>query len=223
MNTVDINLFPSSIQNIIKELDLKSLRPSQEKAINQGLFTTQNNMIVSAPTASGKTLIAEFAMLQTIIEFKKRVIYVVPLKALASEKYKEFDQLYSKFFSVHISIGEVQTQNYVKDFDLLLVTAEKLDSLLRHSKDFMNDVGLIIIDEIHLLNDESRGPTLEVLITLFKIKYNKIRILGLSATIRNKEELAEWLNAELVYDTFRPVELHHYTYLNDSLTFHKKN
>ncbi|MFT4244634.1 MAG: DEAD/DEAH box helicase [Candidatus Woesearchaeota archaeon] len=223
MNTVDINLFPPSIQHIIKELDLKSLRPSQEKAINQGLFTTQNNMIVSAPTASGKTLIAEFAMLQTILEFKKRVIYVVPLKALASEKYKEFDQLYSKYFSVHISIGEVQTQNYVKDFDLLLVTAEKLDSLLRHSKDFMNDVGLIIIDEIHLLNDESRGPTLEVLITLFKIKYNKIRILGLSATIRNKEELAQWLNAELVYDTFRPVELHHYTYLNDSLTFHKKN
>lgn len=221
--SIDITLFPRRIQSLIRELNLPSLRPSQEKAIKQGLFTTQKNMLVSAPTASGKTLIAEFAMLQTILEFKKRVIYVVPLKALASEKYKEFDELYSKYFSVHISIGEVQTQNYVQDFDLLLVTAEKLDSLLRHSNNFMKDVGLIIIDEIHLLNDETRGPTLEVLITLFKIKYEQIRILGLSATIKNKEELAQWLNAELVYDTFRPVELHHYTYLDDKLTFHKKN
>lgn len=221
--SIDINQFPKKIQPIIKNLKMPSLRPCQEKAIKQGLFTTNKNILVSAPTASGKTLIAEFAMLQTILEQKKRVIYVVPLKALASEKYKEFDEQYSKYFSVHISIGEVQTQNYVQDFDLLLVTAEKLDSLLRHSKNFINDVGLVVIDEIHLLNDETRGPTLEVLITLFKIKFTQVRILGLSATIKNKEELAQWLNAELVYDTFRPVELHHYTYRGGKLTFHKKN
>ena len=99
----------------------------------------------------------------------------------------------------------------------MLVTAEKLDSLLRHSRDFIKDVGLIIIDEIHLLNDESRGPTLEVLITLFKIKFQFIRLIGLSATINNCEELSNWLNAELIYDTFRPVELEHYTYLNQEL------
>lgn len=221
--SINISQFPRRIQSIIKDMNVPELRPCQQKAINQGLFTTDKNILVSAPTASGKTLIAEFAMLQTILEHKKRVIYVVPLKALASEKYKEFDEQYSKYFSVHISIGEVQTQNFVKDFDLLLVTAEKLDSLLRHSKNFMNDVGLVIIDEIHLLNDETRGPTLEVLITLFKIKFPTIRILGLSATIKNKEELSEWLNSELVYDTFRPVELHHYTYRGGKLTFQKKN
>lgn len=222
--SVDVAVFPKSIQKVVQDLNIKSLRPCQEKAINQGLFTTQKNMLVSAPTASGKTLVAELAMLQTILEHKKRVIYVVPLKALASEKYREFDKMYSKYFSVHISIGEVQTQNYVQNFDLLLVTAEKLDSLLRHSKTFMDNVGLVIIDEIHLLNDETRGPTLEVLITLFKIKYDsKIRLLGLSATIKNRKELAQWLNAELVYDTFRPVELHYYTYLDNNLKFHKKS
>ena len=215
--SVDLKQFPKPLQDIVENLNLPSLRPCQEKAIKQGLFTKQENMLVSSPTGSGKTLVAELAMLQTIIEFKKKVIYVVPLKALASEKYKEFQELYSKYFSVHISIGEVQTHNYVQDFDLLLVTAEKLDSLLRHSQDFMKSVGCIIIDEIHLLNDETRGPTLEVLITLFKIKFKNIRLMGLSATINNCDELAKWLNAELIYDTFRPVELKHYTYLNQTL------
>lgn len=219
--TIDTTNFPNELKEIISSMHLKSLRPCQEKAIKQGLFTTQENMLVASPTGSGKTLVAELAMLQTILEFKKRVVYVVPLKALASEKYKEFNEMYSKYFSVHISIGEVQTQNYVQNFDLLLVTAEKLDSLLRHSRDFMNDVGLVIIDEIHLLNDETRGPTLEVLITLFKIKFQNIRLIGLSATINNCEELSQWLNAELIYDTFRPVELKHYTYLNSNLEFQK--
>ncbi|MFP4402578.1 MAG: DEAD/DEAH box helicase, partial [Candidatus Nanoarchaeia archaeon] len=220
---IDYSLFPQKIQNIVKKMGIKELRPSQQKAITQGLFTTNKHMLISAPTASGKTAIAEFAMLQTILEQKKRVIYVVPLKALASEKYKDFEKLYSQYFSIHISIGEVQTHNFVKDFDLLLVTAEKLDSLLRHSKEFIKDVGLIIIDEIHLLNDETRGPTLEVLITLFKMKYSTIRMIGLSATIKNCEELANWLNAELVYDTYRPVELHHYTYYDNKLSFQKKS
>ena len=219
--TIDTTNFPKELKEIISNMNLKSLRPCQEKAIKQGLFKHQENMLVSSPTGSGKTLVAELAMLQTILEFKKRVIYVVPLKALASEKYKEFNELYSKYFQVHISIGEVQTHNYVRDFDLLLVTAEKLDSLLRHSQDFMNDVGLVIIDEIHLINDETRGPTLEVLITLFKIKFPKLRLMGLSATINNCEELAQWLKAELVYDTFRPVELQHYTYLNQELELQK--
>ena len=219
--TVDTSLFPKSLQSIIEDMKLKSLRPCQEKAIKKGLFNKQDNMIVASPTGSGKTLVAEFAMLQIILEYKKKVIYVVPLKALASEKYKEFNELYSNHFSVHISIGEVQTQNYVKDFDLLLVTAEKLDSLLRHSQDFIKDVGLVIVDEIHLLNDETRGPTLEVLITLFKIKFKHIRIMGLSATIHNCDELAKWLNAQLVYDIFRPVELQHYTLLNGKLNKEK--
>lgn len=219
--TIDTIIFPTELKEIISNMNLKSLRPCQEKAIKQGLFTHKENLLVSSPTGSGKTLVAELAMLQTILEFKKRVIYVVPLKALASEKYKEFNELYSKYFQVHISIGEVQTHNYVRDFDLLLVTAEKLDSLLRHSQDFMNDVGLVIIDEIHLINDETRGPTLEVLITLFKIKFPNLRLMGLSATINNCEELAQWLKAELVYDTFRPVELQHYTYLNQELELQK--
>ena len=215
--TIDTTNFPKQLQKIIDDMKLPSLRPCQEKAIKQGLFIKEDNMLVASPTGSGKTLVAELAMLQTILQFKKRVVYVVPLKALASEKYKEFNELYSKYFSVHISIGEVQTQNYIQNFDLLLVTAEKLDSLLRHSRDFIKDVGLVIIDEIHLLNDETRGPTLEVLITLFKIKFQSIRLIGLSATINNCDELAQWLNAELIYDTFRPVELKHYTYLNQEL------
>jgi len=81
-------------------------------------------------------------------------------------------------------------------------------------------VKTVIVDEIHLLNDPERGPTLEILITLLKQLLPKMQLLGLSATIGNPEELASWLGAELVLDDWRPVKLEEGVYLAGDLTFH---
>jgi len=201
------DLIPENITDILKKQKFKSFRPSQEKSIKQGLFQNNKNQLVVSPTGSGKTLVAELAMLDCILNKKKRVIYIVPLKALASEKYKEFLELYGDKFRIRISVGDLQTEKYNYDYDLLLVTAEKLDSLIRNSLDILSDLGLVIADEIHLINDEKRGPTLEVLLSIFRMKYQQVRIIGLSATVKNKEEFADWLDADLIYDEFRPVEL----------------
>lgn len=208
---------PQNVKDLLKKQGIESLRPSQAKSIQQGLFSDSNNQLVCSPTASGKTLVAELAMLDTILNKKKKALYIVPLKALASEKYKEFADLYSDFFQVRISIGELQNERYNYDYDLLLLTSEKLDSLLRHNRDFLSDVGLVIADEIHLLNDEKRGPTLEILLSIFKSKYPQVRIIGLSATIGNAEELAAWLEASLVQDSWRPVELQHFVVKNNEM------
>lgn len=212
---------PENIVSFLKKEGLKELRPSQEKSIKSGLFENNNNQIIATPTGSGKTLVAELAMLDTILNKKKRVIYVVPLKALASEKYKEFKQKYSEHLSVGVSIGEIQDEKYKYNYDLLLVTSEKLDSLIRHNTKILDGIGLIIIDEIHLLNDEKRGPTLEILLSIFKTKYPKIRLVGLSATIGNSKELSEWLCADLIEDNWRPVELQHCVLLDDNLLRYK--
>ncbi len=220
MNEI-FNSIPENIQRILKNRKLIDLRPSQEKSIKKGLFRNNHNQVVCTPTGSGKTLVAELAMLDCILNKNKRVIYIVPLKALASEKYKEFRAEYGEKFRVRIAIGEIQTEKYSYDYDLLLVTAEKLDSLIRHNKDILENCGLVVADEIHLLNDEKRGPTLEILLSIFKTKYNRIRIIGLSATIGNAKEIAKWLSADLVEDDWRPVELQQFVLIGDELSRYK--
>ncbi len=219
--TLEIDQIPTNILKFIKKQNIDSLRPSQLKSIKKGLFKNNKNQIISTPTGSGKTLVAELAMLDTIFNKNKKVIYIVPLKALASEKYKDFITSYGEDLKVRIAIGEVQNEKYNYDYDILIVTAEKLDSLIRHDKTFIENLGLLIVDEIHLLNDEKRGPTLEILLTIFKTRYKKVRIIGLSATIGNAKELSAWLNADLIEDDWRPVELQHYVYLGDKLLRYK--
>lgn len=214
---LEMKRIPKNIGKFLEKQNIKDLYPSQKKAIDKGLFGGDKNMLVCSPTASGKTLVAELAMLDTILNKRKRVLYIVPLKALASEKYKEFKEAYSGDFRVRISIGEIQNERYNYDYELLILTAEKLDSLIRHNKSVLDDVGLLIVDEIHLLNDEKRGPTLEILLSIFKSKFPGVRILGLSATVGNAKELANWLDAELVEDDWRPVELEYHVLIGDEL------
>lgn len=216
-----LDKIPENIKYFLDKQNIKELRPSQAKSILAGLFQDNKNQVVCSPTASGKTLVAELAMLDTILNKKKKVIYIVPLKALASEKYREFSEFYSDSFRVRISMSELQTEKYNYDFDLLILTSEKLDSLLRHDMNILSDVGLVVADEIHLLNDEKRGPTLEILLSIFRTKYKNIRIIGLSATIGNSQEICDWLDAVLISDDWRPVELQHYVYYNNEISRYK--
>ncbi|HLD72754.1 MAG TPA: DEAD/DEAH box helicase [Candidatus Nanoarchaeia archaeon] len=182
-----------------------TLTPAQEKAVKAGLLENKS-LLVCAPTASGKTLVATMGIINTLD--KGKAIYLVPLKALANEKQKEYSNLFQNTkYKVIKSTGDIDSDSsYLANYDLLILTTEKLDSLLRHRVQWLAEIKTVIIDEIHLLNDQSRGPTLEIIITLLK-QLIKPQIIALSATIGNPEELAQWLGAELVLDTWRPVEL----------------
>jgi helicase len=198
---------------------IKDMRPSQEKAINSGLLE-RKNLLICTPTASGKTLIAELAMLQGIYNNIGKAVYIVPLKALATEKYNEFKERY-KNVKVVLSIGDTDSaDSYLEKYDLIITVSEKLDSLIRHNASWLRHVSTIIIDEIHLLNDQSRGPTLEVVITLLRQILKKAQFIGLSATIGNPRELAEWLDANLVEDEWRPIELRKGIYFDGEVEFY---
>ncbi len=201
------------------EKDIKTLRPAQEKSIKRGLLDGKN-LLVCTPTASGKTLIAELAALKNILDGNGKAIYIVPLKALASEKYKDFRKRYEGIAKIALSIGDFDSNDsYLIDYDLIITTSEKLDSLIRHHAPWLSLVSTVIIDEIHLLNDPERGPTLEILITILRQLLKKAQIIGLSATIGNPEELASWLGAELVEDDWRPVKLHKGVYFGGEVEF----
>ncbi|MEM0231437.1 MAG: DEAD/DEAH box helicase [Candidatus Woesearchaeota archaeon] len=187
---------------------IRELRPAQRKSIQAGLLEGKN-LLVCTPTASGKTLVAELAMLNNLLKNPgRKAIYIVPLKALASEKFKQFKRKYGHLVRIALSTGDLDSEDlYLADYDLIICTSEKFDSLIRHNAPWLARVSVVIIDEIHLLNDPTRGPTLEVLITILKDKLRNLQIVGLSATIGNPEELAEWLEAKLVIDDWRPVKL----------------
>ena len=209
---------PKELYGIL-EKEIKDLRPAQEKSIKKGLLEGKN-LLVCTPTASGKTLIAELAMLKSIIEGKGKAVYIVPLTALANEKYKDFKRRYGNIAKIAMSIGDVDSSDpYLAEYDIVVTTSEKLDSLIRHSSPWISSIATVVVDEIHLLNDTERGPTLEILLTILKQLLKKAQIIGLSATIGNAKELAEWLHADLVVDEWRPVKLHKGIYLDGEVEF----
>lgn len=199
--------------------EVSELRPAQSKAVKAGLLEGKS-LLVCTPTASGKTLIAELAAMKAVFERKGKAVYIVPLKALAAEKYRDFTRRYGPVAKIALSIGDLDSADpYLAEYDIIITTSEKLDSLLRHHAPWIAGVSTVIIDEIHLLNDPGRGPTLEIIITILKRLLKNVQIIGLSATIGNPEELAEWLGANLVEDDWRPVELKKGIYLDGKLEF----
>jgi len=209
---------PAKIYAGLEKRNLTELRPSQIKSIKAGLFKDKN-LLVCTPTGSGKTLVSEMAILNSLYNNVGKAVYIVPLKALANEKYKEFKKRYPEF-NVGLAIGDIDSPgSYLKNFDIIICTAERLDSLLRHHAPWIKDVKTVTIDEIHLLNDPGRGPTLEILITILRTLLKNIQIIGLSATIGNPDELAQWLDAELIKDKWRPVELHQGVFLDNKIEF----
>ena len=198
---------PADLHLVLAKEGITELRPAQEKAIAAGLLE-HKSVLVCTPTASGKTLIAELAAVKGIMENRGKAVYIVPLVALANEKCADFKRKYAGLIQVAQTSSDVDSADaYLADYDFIVCTAEKLDSLMRHECPWIKYVKTVIIDEIHLLNDVSRGPTLEILITLMKRLLKDIQIVGLSATIGNPDELASWLGAKLVIDGWRPVEL----------------
>lgn len=212
-------LIPDKLKEILVKEGITAFRPAQEKALKAGLLENKS-LLICTPTASGKTLIAEMAAMKHILEGKGKAIYIVPLIALANEKYKEFKRKYGHLCKIAISIGDLDSADqHLVEYDFVICTAEKLDSLIRHHSPWLSYVSLVAIDEIHLLNDVERGPTLEILITVLKQVLKNVQLIGLSATIGNPEELAEWLNSTLVEDNWRPVPLKKGTFFQGEVEF----
>jgi helicase len=195
------------IQKFKKE-KISELYPPQEDIIKKGLLK-ERNLVIAMPTAGGKTLIATLAMIEKLSKTKCKVVYIVPLIALGNEKYNYYKEFFEGKYKVALSVGDYDSSDsYLANYDIICATSEKMDSLLRHNVGWTKEINLIIIDEVHLLNDPSRGPTLEILITKLREMVPRAQILALSATIKNTNELAEWLNAFLVLSDFRPVKLY---------------
>jgi helicase len=198
---------PGVVEKVLAASGFSKLNPVQEAALDAGLLSGKN-MVLAAATASGKTLVAEMAMLSCLGR-RKKTLYIVPLKALASEKYNEFKEKYGKSgVKVALSVGDRDSSDaWLAGYDVIIATSEKLDSIMRHGADWLSLVGLVVADEVHLIDSPNRGPTLEVTLTRLMHLISP-QVLALSATIRNYKDLAGWLSATAVKSDFRPVKLY---------------
>jgi helicase len=208
-------VIPTGLKQKYTKAGISELYPPQAECIDRGILAGKN-MLVAVPTASGKTLIAEMAMHNTI-EAGGKCLYIVPLKALASEKFEEFR---NKDVRVGIATGDLDRRDdLLGRNDIIVATSEKVDSLLRNNAQWITDISLLVIDEIHLIDSQSRGPTLEMVIAKMRFRNPSMQVIGLSATIGNPDKLAGWLDAELVTSTWRPVDLRQGVFFKDSIHF----
>jgi helicase len=216
---------PETVKEIMLRSGIAELYPPQEEAI-QAKVLEGKNLVLASPTASGKTLIAELCGLKHILEKKGKVVYLTPLRALANEKFDEFKKYTSirkpdgKRVSVGISTGDFDSSDpWLERYDVIITTNEKADSLLRHRAKWMDEISLIVADEVHLLNEAERGPTLEVVLARLMQINPEMQILALSATIKNVEEISTWLKANYVVTEWRPVSLKEGVLLHEEIQY----
>ena len=206
-----------TIARVLIESNIRELRDIQVHAIKKGLFF-RNSFLICAPSGSGKTLIGEICAVSNIFQGFGKSIYLVPFKALATEKYNAFKKSYQRFnIKVVLSIGDFDVDDKkLANADIIITTYEKMDSILRNffDKEWIFEISTIIIDEIHMVGESGRGPRLESLIVRLNEFLHHPQIIGLSATIANPQFFTSWLTSlgnetTLIASDKRPVPLHY--------------
>ena len=218
MDVADVSGVPAWFAEHLREEEIESLYPPQAEAVDAGVAEGKS-LVAAVPTASGKTLIAQLAMLSAV-DRGGTALYIVPLRALASEKREEFSSFEADGVSIGVATGNYEdTGEWLADKDIIVATSEKVDSLVRNGAPGIDDLDCVVADEVHLVDDGQRGPTLEVTLAKLRQLNAGLQTVALSATIGNADELADWLDAELVDSTWRPIELRKGVHYGQALHF----
>ncbi|KAL4864119.1 hypothetical protein BDV12DRAFT_16754 [Aspergillus spectabilis] len=212
--------------------------------LGEGLLQGKRHLIYTAPTGGGKSLVADVLMLKRIIENPSRkAILVLPYVALVQEKLKWLRRIVQdvekrvsdadnhpdsgkhrwkkqqKTIRVSGFFGGSKTTASWADTDVAVCTIEKANSLINTAIEecSIGELGAVVLDELHMLDDEHRGYLLELMVTKLLLLQQDIQIVGMSATISNTELLAEWINARYFISTYRPVPVDEYLVYNNAI------
>lgn len=193
---------------------IPKLNQLQIDAINEFGILGGEHLVVSAPTSSGKTMIGELAALRGALR-RRRALFLFPLKALVNDKYRHFNQVYGDFGITTIrATGDSTSDEIIPlmrgQYDICLLTYEKFAALALGNPHILEQAGAIVIDEVQMIADESRGVNLEFVLTLLKMFRHRgvePQLIALSAVIGDTNGLERWLGSRLLRRTERPVPL----------------
>lgn len=207
---------PQEIVNIWKQEESQFLLPVQELAVKEGGALAGKNLLVVAPTSSGKTFIGEIAAVQKSLQ-RTGSIFLVPYKAMAEEKYLDFCQKYDAY-GIRVVISSGDRREFDEDirlgmYGIALLTYEKMATLLVPAPELLTSCGLVVVDEIQMMMDRQRGARLELLLTKIRQVRPDLQIIALSAVLDELNRLDTWLGCQVITVTDRPIELREGTYL----------
>jgi helicase len=201
---------PASLLDSWKKNQGEELLPLQVQAVTRCGLLEGKSLLISSPTSSGKTFCGEMAA-AAHLSVGRKVVYLVPLKAVAEEKYRDFLNKYARLgIKVLISTADHPENDFDLEkgkFDLALLVYEKFNQLLVKKLNLMHTVSLVVLDELQLIFDPSRGPVLEKALAKLRLFSEKLQVIGLSSVLDNAEVLADWLGCQLLVQKQRPVEL----------------
>ncbi|AHG00655.1 DEAD/DEAH box helicase [Halostagnicola larsenii XH-48] len=219
MNVEELSGLPPGALEHFRDEGIEDLYPPQAEAVEAGILEGES-LVAAVPTASGKTMIAALSMLSAVQRGGK-ALYIVPLRALASEKKAEFDAYEAFGVTTGVTTGNYEsTDEWLATKDLIVATSEKVDSLVRNGADWLSDLTCVVSDEVHLIDDRNRGPTLEVTLAKLRELNPGLQTVALSATVGNADEIADWLEADLVDTDWRPIDLQMGVHYGNALEFH---
>ncbi len=193
----------------LKLLKYSEFNPFQAD-VAPAILSADGHVIVVAPTGAGKTVIGELALIRAVKQDRRKGVWLVPARALAGELGGLRERWARHGIKVEVLTGESNlSSDRLKRADIWIATTEKFESLCRRTslQDAVADVSCIVVDEIHLIGDPGRGATLEALLARLRFLSDTTRVVGLSATVTNADDLATWLGAQLLRSTWRPTVL----------------
>ncbi|WP_440772412.1 ATP-dependent DNA helicase [Natronorubrum sp. DTA28] len=218
MNIEELSGLPAGAVDHFRSEGIEELYPPQAEAVEAGA-TDGESLVAAVPTASGKTMIAALSMLSAV-ERGGKALYIVPLRALASEKKAEFEAYEQFGVTTGVTTGNYEsTSEWLATKDIIVATSEKVDSLVRNGADWLSDLTCVVSDEVHLIDDRNRGPTLEVTLAKLRRLNPAMQTVALSATVGNADEIADWLDAALVDTDWRPIDLRMGVHYGNALNF----
>ncbi|MCU4743171.1 ATP-dependent DNA helicase [Natronoglomus mannanivorans] len=218
MNVEELSGLPPGAVSHFREEGIEELYPPQAAAVDAGALEG-DNLVAAVPTASGKTMIAALSMLSAVKRGGK-ALYIVPLRALASEKKAEFEAYEEFGVTTGVTTGNYESNSeWLSTKDIVVATSEKVDSLVRNGADWLSDLTCVVSDEVHLIDDGNRGPTLEVTLAKLRKLNPQLQVVALSATVGNAGEIADWLDASLVDTDWRPIDLRMGVHYGNALNF----
>jgi len=217
---------PDALLDIWAQQQGEFLLPVQEVAVQRYDLFEGRSLVISSPTSSGKTFVGEMAAMRATFA-GKRVLYLTPLRALAEEKYHTFRTRYEAY-GVKVVVATRDRREFDRDieqgdFHLAVLVYEKLSQLLVRHPHLLRTVALVVVDELQMLGDPERGPGLELSLAKLLASDPRPQLLGLSAVLREAQQVADWLEADLLFQEDRPVELYRGVLLGDRFRYKAYN